>query len=55
MTAVWAERLIERTNVSRKASLLTTVTMLSNVGIPSSVWNAPMTTTAVGTSRNSVT
>ena len=31
------------------------VTMFPSVGAPSSVWNAPMTTIAVGTSRKSVT
>ena len=46
---------MERTNASRKAAPLRTVTMFCSVGAPSSDWNAPMTTIAVGTSMKSVT
>ena len=55
MMAVWAERVMERTNASRKEAPFRTVTMFCSVGAPSSDWNAPMTTIAVGTSMKSVT
>ena len=55
MMAVWAERVMERTNASRKVAPLRTVTMFCSVGVPSSDWNAPMTTIAVGRSMKSVT
>ena len=55
MMAVWAERVMERMNASRKDAPPRTVAMFCSVGVPSSDWNAPMTTMAVGMSMKSVT
>ena len=46
---------MERMNASRKDAPPRTVAMFCSVGVPSSDWNAPITTMAVGMSMKSVT